>query len=296
MKRSFMACCILLLLCFAATAQEDSLNKVSDTIFQKPDRLLLAPVAEDSHSGRPYVIKKGIDIPLTITGVAWSLYGFTKIYNKDTSTTAQILALNRNNVSRFNRSAIDQYSQKAFDASNVFFYGAMPLPLVLMVDQKIRQDAFKVLFLYMEAMGVTGIFYTSAAYIHDKYRPYAYNPQAPIDRRKRGGAKNSFYAGHVALVGTSVFYVAQTYAAYHPHSKVRWLFYTMASAATAATGYLRYKAGEHFPTDVLLGVGMGTLSGILVPHFHKNRLIKNPALSIAPVVGSSTGFSLVYRF
>ena len=296
MKKALVALCACFFVLSALQAQDDTVGRAVDTLVQNENRLVLPSGTEKFDNGEVYTIKKGIDIPLTVAGVAWSLYGFTKIYNKDTSTTAQILALNKNNVSRFNRSAIDHYSQKAFDMSNVLFYGAMPLPLVLMVDQKIRQDAFKVLFLYIEAMGVTGIFYTSAAYIHDKYRPYAYNPQAPLDRRKRGGAKNSFYAGHVALVGTSVFYVAQTYAAYHPDSKVKWLFYTMASAATAATGYLRYKAGEHFPTDVLLGVGMGTLSGILVPHFHKNKLSKNPALSIAPVLGSSTGFSLVYKF
>ncbi|HYK55529.1 MAG TPA: hypothetical protein VEV15_03555, partial [Flavisolibacter sp.] len=243
MKKALVALCACFFVLSALQAQEDTVGRAVDTLVQNENRLVLPSGTEKFNNGEVYIIKKGIDIPLTVAGVAWSLYGFTKIYNKDTSTTAQILALNKNNVSRFNRSAIDHYSQKAFDMSNVLFYGAMPLPLVLMVDPKIRQDAFKVLFLYIEAMGITGIFYTSAAYIHDKYRPYAYNPQAPLDRRKRGGAKNSFYAGHVALVGTSVFYVAQTYAAYHPHSKVKWLFYTMASAATAATGYLRYKAG-----------------------------------------------------
>ena len=286
---------VLLLMGFVAAAQDDSLEQRKDTVVLAP-RLQLAPAAERPRNTEGYTIKMGVDLPLTVAGVAWSLYGFSKIYNKDTSTTAQLLALNRNKVSAFNRPAIDQYSPKAFDASNVFFYGAMPLPLALMLDRKIRQDAFRVLFLYIESMGITGIFYTSAAYIHDKYRPYAYNPNVPFDRRKRGGAKNSFYAGHVALVGTSVFFIAKTLSVYHPQSKFKWLFYTLASAATATTGYLRYKAGEHFPTDVFLGAGMGTLVGILVPQLHKNKNIKNPALSIQPMLGSSIGFSLAYKF
>ena len=192
MKKASVALCACFFVLSALQAQEDTVGRAVDTLVQNENRLVLPSGTEKFDNGEVYIIKKGVDIPLTVAGVAWSLYGFTKIYNKDTSTTAQILALNKNNVSRFNRSAIDYYSQKAFNMSNVLFYGAMPLPLVLMVDQKIRQDAFKVLFLYIEAMGVTGIFYTSAAYIHDKYRPYAYNPQAPLDRRKRGGAKNSF--------------------------------------------------------------------------------------------------------
>lgn len=294
MKKSPALLYALLLIGSTLKAQEDTLVKPVDSLVQKMERFELQPTPRESDH-EVYKIKAGVDVPLTVIGVAWSLYGFSKIYNKDTSTTEQILALNRYDINKFNRSAIDQYSQKAFHTSDLFFYGAMPLPLVLMLDHDMRHDAFKVLFLYLQAMGVTGILYTTAAYVHDKYRPYAYNPAAG-DRRKRGGAKNSFYAGHVALVATSTFYIAKTYADYHPHSKIKWLFYTMASAATATTGYLRYKAGEHFPTDILLGTGLGTLTGILVPHLHKNKPVRDPALSIAPLVGPGNGVSIVYRF
>ncbi|HEU4633999.1 MAG TPA: phosphatase PAP2 family protein [Flavisolibacter sp.] len=294
MKKSFALLYALSFACSFLKAQEDTLIRPADTPVHTNGRIELQPVTNRSDQ-EVYNVKAAVDVPLTVIGVAWSLYGFSKIYNKDTSTTEQILALSRYDVNKFNRSAIDQYSQKAFHTSDKFFYGAMPLPLVLMLDHKMRQDAFKVLFLYLQAMGITGILYTSAAYVHDKYRPYAYNPAAG-DRRKRGGAKNSFYAGHVALVATSTFYVAKTYADYHPQSKIKWLFYTLASAATATTGYLRYKAGEHFPTDIILGTGLGTLTGILVPHFHKNKRVEDPALSIGPLLGASNGVSVVYRF
>lgn len=293
MKKDLLVVLALLFFCSVVHAQNDTLVIRTDTVVKADSAFIFSPVK--SSNEEVYNIKAGVDVPLTVTGVAWSLYGFSKIYNKDTSTTAQILTLNRNNVSAFNRSAIDQYSQKAFNTSNVFFYGAMPLPLILTLDKKIRQDIFKILFLYIEAQGITGILYTTAAYVHDKYRPYVYNANTPMIRRIRGGAKNSFYAGHVALVGTSTFFIAKVLADYHPESKVKWLWFTLAGAATATTGYLRYKAGEHFPTDVLLGAGLGTLSGILVPHLHKNKPV-NSKLSIAPTIGSSNGFSLVYRF
>jgi membrane-associated phospholipid phosphatase len=296
MKKEVLGLFIALMFISVVRGQNDSVINAADTFNQKVDTFRLLPVAEKGIDQEVYRFKKGLDIPLTVTGIAWSLYGFTKIYNKDTSTTAQIMELDKNNISSFNRKAIDNYSQSAFNASNLFFYAAMPLPMVLMFDKKIRQDGVKVLTLYLEAMGITGILYTTAAYVHDKYRPYAYNPDVPMDVRKRGGAKNSFYAGHVALVGTSTFFIAKVVSDYHPDSKIKWLLYTVAAAATATTGYLRYQAGQHFPTDIFLGVGLGTLSGILVPHIHKNRLIKNPALSIEPYIGTSKGFHIAYRF
>ena len=299
MAKAFLAVCFILLRGAVSYSQNDSLPPADTLKVPQPSvRNEAVLQIEQPAAVRPEIfkIKKGVDIPLTAVGVAWSLFGFSKIYNKDTSTTAQILALDKNRIAAFNRRAVDHYSQTAFDNSNLFFYGSMPLPLLLLFDKPARKDAVKLGLLYLEAMGITGILYTSAAYFHDKYRPYAYNPEAPFDRRKRGGAKNSFFAGHVALVGTSTFFMASVLSGYHPHSKFNWLWYTIASYATASTAYLRYKAGEHFPTDILIGVGVGTLSGILVPHFHKQKWLHNPNLSIRPQVGpNSCGFSLAYR-
>lgn len=295
MKKAIGVFCLVFLASLSLWAQNDTLVRPTDTTVVPADTAIHFQNTVKPPRYEVYHIKKGVDIPLAVGGIGWSLFAFTKIYNKDTSTLAQVMALNRNNVAAFNRSAIDNYSQKAFNASNMFFYGSMPLPLVLLLDQKMRKDALKLGFLYLEAMGITGFLYTGAVYFHDKYRPYAYNENTPMVRRLRGGAKNSFFAGHVALVGTSTFFMASAYADYHPDSKIKWLFYTLAAGATSATAYLRYKAGEHFPTDVLLGVGVGTLNGLLFPHFHKHKLIKNPNLSLIPVLGPSNGLGLVYK-
>ncbi len=243
-----------------------------------------------------YRIQPIADIPVELAGIAGSLYGFSKIYNRDTSTVAEILALDKNNIAAINRSGTHRYSPKAFNASNRFFYGAMPFPLVLMFDRTIRQDAGKIAFLYLQALGVTGTLYSTAALIHPKYRPYAYNPEAPISRRVRGGAKNSFYAGHVALVGTATFFTAKVFADYHPSSPFKWVLYSVAGVSTAMTGYLRYRAGEHFPTDALIGGVMGTLSGLLIPQLHKHLHGKKSAVTISPYGGKSKGLEMVYNF
>jgi hypothetical protein len=290
MKKGLFSSLVLLSAIFSY-AQNDSLR--IDSI-EKNVEIVPKPVA--SNNGEVYKLRPAIDIPLTAVGTGWSLYAFTKIYSKDTSTTAQILALNKNDIASINRHGVKYYSEKAFDHSNLFFYGSMPLPLLLLVDKEIRKDAGKVGLLFLESMSVTGLLYTGSVYFHDKYRPYAYNPDVPIGRRKGGGAKNSFFAGHVALVGTSTFFMAKVYSDYHPESKVRWLLYTAASGATAATAYLRYKAGQHFLTDIIIGTAIGPLSGILVPHFHKVRNGKESSLSIVPYYGTEKGLAVVLKF
>lgn len=278
-------------ICFGQSA--DTMVKI-DSI-ERLVELAPEPVAPQN-SGEVYKLKPAVDVPLTAVTMGWSLYAFTKIYSKDPSTPAQIQALNKNDLAPINRAGADNYSLKAQNISDYLFYGSMPLPIVLLLDKKIRKDAGKIGFLFLETMSVTGVLYTSSVYFKDKYRPYAYNPNVPLDERIAGGAKNSFFAGHPALVGTSTFFMAKVYADYHPESKIKWLMYTAASLATVTTGYLRYKGGMHHLTDVFIGTAIGPLIGILVPHFHKVKNGKEPSVSLMPYYGNEKGIAMVWKF
>jgi membrane-associated phospholipid phosphatase len=224
------------------------------------------------------------------------MFGLKEIYSKPNSTPERIRSLNKSDLNGFDRWAADVYHEKAAATSDVLFYGSMPLPFLLLADKDIRKDGFKIMFLYLQTMSITGIYYSGSAYLVDRYRPYVYNPNALFEDKLDGNAKNAFLAGHPALVGTSTFFVAKVFHDYHPDSKLApWLF-AAAGLATGTTAYLRHRAGRHFPTDLLAGTTMGTLTGILVPHFHKNKLIKNKDISIIPFSGQSHGMHMVYRF
>ena len=302
MKKYFTIVACLVLGFIKTFAQDTTATHPADSTVSQPVTTTVetesTTEATPKSNGQVYKIKKGVDIPLTLIAAGWSGYNFIYIYSKDPSTPAQIENLDRNDVSAFNRSAIDHYDLNAKHVGDVFFYGSMPLPLLLLADGKIRHDAGKVAFLWMETMSVTGVLYTNAVYWHDKYRPYAYNPNVPMEERLRGGAKNSFYAGHVGLVASSTFFMAKVYSDYHPHSGINWLLFTIAGGATATVAYCRYASGQHFPTDIMIGIAQGTLTGILVPHFHKNKPIKEKGLTVLPtMMGTSYyGMSAVYRF
>jgi len=248
-------------------------------------------------SGRPYRIKKSVDIPLIVGGAAYTLYGFGQIQNKDGSTLQQVQDLRESNINWFDRWAVHPYSKNTDNASYIPFFVAMPLPLAVFgIDKKMRKDFWQLSSLYAEAMIMTGVLYTSAVHFVNRYRPLVYRSESPVDTRRSANSRNSFFAGHVALVATSTFFIAQAYADYHPDSHCKWLFYTGAGVLTAGTGYLRNKAGEHFPTDIALGTAIGTLSGLLTPALHRTKLMRNHRLSILPFGGQqSQGLALLYK-
>lgn len=293
---------------FAQTPDSTSQNRTDSSLQLRSDTALQTVADSNSQafskkdkknisqSQEVYKLKAASDIPITAIGTGWSLYAFTQIYSKDKSTEEKILSLDKNDIPSFDRHGADVFHPKASEVANSLFYGSMPLPLILMLDKEIRKDGLKIAILYLESMAVTGLLYTGSTYLTDRYRPYAYNPDVPMSKRTRGGAKNSFFAGHVALVGTSTFFIAKVLNDYHPDSKARWLPFTLAGLATGSTAYLRYRGGEHFLSDIILGTIVGTLTGILVPHVHKNKDIADRRLSFTTsYTGNTPQFGIVYK-
>lgn len=256
-------------------------------------------IKEKQHPDHMYNIKPWIDIPVTAAFAGFSIYGFSYIYGRDTIPEATVLSLNKNDLNSFDRPVTENYSEQAKKTSDYFFYGSIPLPLFLLLDKNIRKDGLRVGLLYVEALSTTGVFYTGGAMLANRYRPITYNPNVPMDVRKSGGSKNSFPGGHPSLVATSTFFMAKVYTDYHPNMKFKWVPYTIAGGLTVTTAYLRFKAGYHFKTDLLAGIAFGTLSGILVPTFHKNRSGNGAMarLSVYPKYqdGGNTGFTALYK-
>lgn len=285
-----------------AMAQSDTL-----TVTTTMNPVLSSPVSTDpsisynaegtQSAGEVYKVNNWVDIPLTVAGAGYTLWGFSKIYGREKTPESVILALDPNDVNSMDRKVIKYYDLKAKDASDMLFYGSMPLPFLLLLDREMRSDAGKLGLLYVQSMAATGVLYTSSAMIADRFRPYTYNPEVDMGRRTGGGGKNSFFAGHPALVATATFFTAKTYSDYHPEMRNKWILYTAAGAASLATGVLRIKAGQHFISDVIVGIPVGALNGILIPHFHKVKPELASRLSFAPFYGGGRGgFSASLRF
>jgi membrane-associated phospholipid phosphatase len=242
-----------------------------------------------------YTLYPKIDVPIIAVAGGWSYYALSKIYKKDSTATEDILTLNKNEINGFDRWAADVYFPSAELESDKIFYGAMPLPLVLLLDKEIRKDALKIAVLYTEALSITGALYTSSTYLN-RYRPATYSDDLTVEQKRSGNQRNSFFAGHVALVATSTFFTAKVYADYHPKSKFKWVLYGVAIGATGATGYLRHRAGKHFPSDIIVGTAVGVLSGVLVPQLHKTKKHEDKRVHIIPFAGETNGVAVIYKF
>jgi membrane-associated phospholipid phosphatase len=268
------------------------------TTMAQPPVVQRVPKKRAPANGEVYKLNPAVDIPLTAVTAGWSIYAFPKIYDKPGISEAEIRNLNKQNINGFDRWAADVWHENAEATSDIFFYASIPLPLVLLIDKEIRKDAAKIGFLYLEAMSVTGLFYTGSAYLWDRFRPLTYYSdfnKLPMHERTSGNERNAFLGGHPALVATSTFFIASVYGDYHPDSKFKYVLYGGAALATGATAYLRHRAGKHFPSDLIVGTTVGTLSGLLVPRLHRNKAYANSKVRIMPFTGESHGLYVVYK-
>jgi membrane-associated phospholipid phosphatase len=254
--------------------------------------------AQDSvyrwRKGGPYRIKPSVDIPLVAGGAALDVYNFAQIGTKNSTSLEKLQSLKISDLDWFDRWAVHPYSHSIDQASYIPFYVAMPAPLVVFaLDSRMRKDYGKLTYLYGEAIILTGALYTSAVHWVSRLRPLTYETSSPIAERTSSNSRNSFFAGHVALVGTSFFFIAQAYADYHPESHYKWAFYTGAAVITGLTGYLRNRAGEHFPTDIALGTVVGVASGLFTPMLHRINPVKK--LTILPFGPKGKGVTMTYH-
>jgi hypothetical protein len=267
-------------------------------ILDKQKEIHLAPPPPDEDFARPakpYKLNLPVDAAIVVPSTIWSIYAFPKIYSKESIDSNIVKNLKKEDIPAFDRWAV-RSSDKASMQSDYLFYSAMPYPFLLLADKAIRKDALTVGALYWEAMAITGLLYTGGDYFIDRYRPETYDVDKDFGARQSGNEKNSFFAGHVALVATSTFFTASIYDEYHPASKFKWVLYGVAVAATGTTAYLRHVAGKHFPSDILVGAIVGVGSGMLVPRLHRNRSGNKHALMVMPQVGQGYGLAATYRF
>jgi membrane-associated phospholipid phosphatase len=104
----------------------------------------------------------------------------------------------------------------------------------------------------------------------------------------------SFFSGHASTAGS--ISATATYLAFMrsgPRTARPWITLGAGLLLTSFVSYERVRAGEHFPTDVIMGSLAGAGIGVLVPHFHHRPHTTERSYCAPPVwIGfqpSSTG-------
>lgn len=245
-----------------------------------------------------YKVQPWLDGGIMVVAGVGNFAGLHIIKNKPRFTEDELSLLGPEDVNRFDRPATLIDPAIADNGQKLSDWGANvgnALPLLLALDPEMRKDWMDLLLLYLQAGFVNGSLYSWGVGVYvDRPRPLIYNPREPLNRKLARHLRTSFYSGHVSTTATGTFFAAKAYIDYHPEiGNKKYLLYAGASTIPIFVGINRYRAGKHFLSDILVGLVVGSATGILMPEFHKRKASN---VSFMPLGGDINGLGVNWRF
>lgn len=209
-------------------------------------------------------------------------------------TVEQIELLDPQSINRFDRVATRFSSMQAKKGSDVFFFSSFAFPGIFLANKKTRSHAGTIALMYGETLfltvGMTSLVKKSVR----RKRPLVFNDNFGLEEKQEKNAQYAFFSGHASVVSSNSFFTAKVFSDFFPDSKWKPAVWGAAITIPAITGYLRVRAGKHYPSDVMTGYAVGALVGIAIPHFHKRikrKINKDVNFSMMPTGGY---FSLTF--
>ena len=199
--------------------------------------------------------------------------------------------LNRQDIFAPDRFAVDCSNRGTAAASDMGVAMCIGLPLLATMCAGDWQSVNQDMILYAESvLLMQGMTLLSKAVFY-RPRPYAYRlaelSRLPLPKR----AEHSFFSNHAAAAFNGAVFAGTVFQRRYPESP--WVKPIWIGGMTVATltAIFRVTSGNHFPTDIVAGALVGSLTGWLIPYLHRSFPEEK---GTAWIVG--TGIGIAYHF
>ncbi len=246
---------------------------------------LPGPLLPSALGQSPYTLHTGRELALFGIGAATGVAAVVLEKQLTPLNAGEIARLNRADISAFDRSATYRLNTAADGISTVTLAGnAAVLGLLTLGTKPMRQDIKTVGIMYLETILLANGIQRTVKNGVQRTRPYAYNPDAPLDDKLQRETRQSFFSGHATNAFATAVFTGEVFRHYFPHSRLKPVVWVGSLGLATATAVLRYEGGLHYPTDLLAGAAFGSLIGWGIPKLHeiKNHSDLGRRLDIQP--------------
>ena len=178
-----------------------------------------------------------------------------------------ILSLNSENINQFDRIACTQWSPKTAKLSDGLVIGTGLLYSYYLFKPQTRKASVNIAGVAFQSLLLAQAL-SNALKLSCRNRPFLYNPSVSMDEKRKIDSRMSFFSAHTTTVSSLCFSFALAHKVYCPNQKQTGIWIG-AFTIPAIEGFLRVKAGKHYPSDVITGYLVGLGSSLLMHYLHK---------------------------
>jgi hypothetical protein len=228
---------------------------------------LLVLVSDAGRAQSPFRLDSKLESVLLGSGLL--LGGGSLIFYADVHPLSidEIDRLDVGDINDFDRDGMRPYREE--EAGDVLATAAYLFPLAVFARDDSKGDWKTAGAMWVEAtllnQGIMGM----AKMLVQRPRPYAYDPDAPLDHKTTKSARLSFYSGHSASASYNCFFTARVLSAYIDGRTAKIALWTGAVLYPVLPAVLRVNSGNHFRTDAITGYLVGAAVGFGVPELHR---------------------------
>jgi membrane-associated phospholipid phosphatase len=205
------------------------------------------------------------------SGIGLAVIGLPLNLNIQPLTPEEIYNLSRDDINKFDRGATYNWDTRADHVSDLLIITSLVSPALLTFSDEIRNDLSTILIMYLETLLLSESLAFLSKGITQRIRPYAYNEDVALDKKLSDDTKRSFYSSHTTKAFAVAVFVSTVYGDYFSESEWKPIIWGSSLLFASTIGYLRYKSGKHFPTDIITGAIIGSALGYFVPFIHRTN-------------------------
>ena len=200
--------------------------------------------------------------------------------NRSANAISENDILSRDSVNSFDRGLMFEYNKPIDIFSDIIVYSVITMPVLSLVGNFKDANAL-ITYGVMYGESLLFVFGTCEFFKNTilRYRPYNYFGDVPAG--KESDYFKSFPSRHTAFAFMSAGFLTSTFFAENPGSPWKVPLCAAAYTLAAGVGVSRISSGNHFTSDVLAGVAIGSLYGYLIPRLHLRK--KHDGISLVPL-------------
>lgn len=211
------------------------------------------------------------DPALAATSIAVFSTAFYMQHRVKPLSESVIMDLKIEDVNRFDRIACRQWNKDIALTSDIMAAGSGLMYLYFLGNEKSRSSAFNIGVVGFQSVMISQALANSFK-LSLRKRPYLYNPAVPMSEKLKADSRFSFFSAHTSTVSALSFSFAFAHQTYIAGDRKNIGIWTGAAILPAIEGFLRIKAGKHYPSDVIFGYLAGLASSFLMHRMHKVRI------------------------